>query len=165
MPRVRIGTCTGPADAALVKSAFEAHEIPVFINAEQHASMLGGLGGVFVPLHIFVEEDFAEEAAELLRDLREQDHTQEAHDDATEIPGDTPDDDSADLAAARTDRRRRIGILMLISFGGVFAVPFVIGRPILGVGLALAVIVLIAITLGRPKPQAIPTARVTREKK
>ena len=70
MQRVTIGTCANPAEAALVRAAFDAHDIPVVINAEHHASMLGGLGGAFVPLHIYVDEQDVEEAAALLSDLR-----------------------------------------------------------------------------------------------
>ncbi len=71
MSRVRIGTCSGLADAAVVRAALEAHDIPVVINAEQHASMLGGLGGSFVPLHIFVDDSDAEDAAAILAKMRD----------------------------------------------------------------------------------------------
>jgi hypothetical protein len=168
MGRVRIGTCTGPADAALVRSAFEAHEIPVLINAEQHASMLGGLGGAFVPLHIFVDDEYAEEAAELLRDLREHDHTNAAEDDSEAPPDDEPDDEIDAVAAARADRRRRIGVMLLISFGGAFAVPFVIDQPVLGVLLVVVFITLMVSALRRSpvrKQQPLPTARVTSKQK
>jgi hypothetical protein len=57
----------GPAEAALLRAAFDAHDIHVVINAEHHASVLGGLGGAFVPLHIMVDEADAEEAAALPR--------------------------------------------------------------------------------------------------
>jgi len=114
MTRVRIGTCSGPAEAALVRAAFEAHDIPVVINAEQHASMLGGLGGGLVPLHIDVPEDKAEEAVALLQELR--------GDEAAEIP-DEPDDPAESMAdvVARVQRRRNTGIVvalaLCISFG------------------------------------------------
>jgi hypothetical protein len=71
--RVKIGTCSGPAEAAFVRSVFDAHEIPVVINGEMHASAMGGLGG-FVRLDIFVDQDDAEDALALLRDIREGDH-------------------------------------------------------------------------------------------
>ena len=124
MARVRIGTCSGPADAALVRAAFEAHDIPVLINAEQHASMLGGLGGAFVPLHILVAEEDAEEAAALLRDLREHDHEADRDHDPYHEPGpgepDPADFDDADASASasgvevRVDRRRRTGVVLLL---------------------------------------------------
>jgi len=71
--RVKIGTCSGPAEAAFVRSVFDAHEIPAVINGEMHASAMGGLGG-FVRLDIFVDQDDAEDALALLRDIREGDH-------------------------------------------------------------------------------------------
>ena len=68
--RVRIGTCSNPADAALVRSVFDAHEIGVVIGAEHHASLLGPVGGAFLSLDVWVAEADAEEAAALLHDLR-----------------------------------------------------------------------------------------------
>ena len=146
MGRARIGTCSGLADAALVRSALEAHDIPVVINAEQHASMLGGIGGAFVPLHIYVDSERADEAAALLRDLRErgqgpssspgEDDGADGADDAdmADAAG-APADDAADAADAgaaevgdndddddvlsdvdrRVERRRRAGIVLLLS--------------------------------------------------
>jgi hypothetical protein len=69
--RVRIGTCAGPADAALVRAMFSARGIPVVVGAEHHSSMLGGLGGGFLSLDIWVAEEDSEEASALLRDVRE----------------------------------------------------------------------------------------------
>ena len=136
MSRVRIGTCSGLADAALVRSALEAHDIPVVINAEQHASMLGGIGGAFVPLHIYVDSDHAEEAAELLRDLRERrqgepgseaadseaaaeggdDQAQaEAAAEAAEDAEGAEDDEDVSEVDLRIERRRRAGIVLLLS--------------------------------------------------
>src|SRR3954466_16343190 len=71
--RVRIGTCSGPAEAAFVRSVFDAHELPVVINGEMHASTMGGLGG-FVQLDIRVDAGDAEDAVALLRDIRGGDH-------------------------------------------------------------------------------------------
>lgn len=71
--RVRIGTCSGPAEAAFVRSVFDAHELPVVINGEMHASTMGGLGG-FVQLDIFVDGEDAEDAVALLHDIRAGDH-------------------------------------------------------------------------------------------
>src|SRR5262249_50697375 len=69
--RVRIGTCADLGDAALVRSVFAARDIHVVIGTEHHASVLTGLGGGFVSFDIWVSEEDAEEASELLRDLRE----------------------------------------------------------------------------------------------
>jgi hypothetical protein len=104
----------------------EAHDIPVVINAEQHASMLGGIGGAFVPLHVYVDSEHAEEAAALLRDLREREQgepaseaeaeTDSTDDDADAADADHDDDDrvvsDVDL---RVERRRRAGIVLLLS--------------------------------------------------
>lgn len=70
MGRARIGQCSNPADAALIRSAFQAHDIAVVIGAEQHAGLLGGLGGGFLSLDIWVDEEDAEQAVALLADLR-----------------------------------------------------------------------------------------------
>src|SRR5215831_13046420 len=69
--RLRIGTCADTADAALVRSVFAARGIPVVIGAEHHASLLGPIGSSFLSLDIWVAEEDAEDAAALLRDLRE----------------------------------------------------------------------------------------------
>jgi hypothetical protein len=116
-----------------VRSALEAHDIPVVINAEQHASMLGGIGGAFVPLHIYVDSDHAEEAAELLRDLRERrqgesDSEDEpaddegaaadaGGDDQAEAAAETEDEDADAVSEVdlRIERRRRAGIVLLLS--------------------------------------------------
>ncbi|MEO7730452.1 MAG: DUF2007 domain-containing protein [Kofleriaceae bacterium] len=71
--RVKIGTCSGPAEAAFVRSVFDAHELPVVINGEMHASALGGLGG-FIRLDILVDREDAEQATALLRDVRAGEH-------------------------------------------------------------------------------------------
>jgi alpha-beta hydrolase superfamily lysophospholipase len=167
MGRVQIGTCTGPADAALVRAVFEAHQIPVLINAEQHASMLGGLGGAFVPLHILVDDEYAEEAAGLLSDLREHDRTTAAEAETAADPADDEADDELDaVAAARADRRHRIGVMMVVSLGGAVALPFVVDQPLVGVVLGVVFVGLIASAWRRPSARSpLPQARVTSEKK
>lgn len=70
---MRIGTCENSTDAAFVRSMFAARGIQVVIGAEHHAGLLGPIGGAFLSLDIWVAEDAAEDAAELLRDLREGD--------------------------------------------------------------------------------------------
>ena len=100
--RVQIGTCSGPAEAAFVRSVFDAHDLPVIINGEMHASVMGGLAG-FVPLNILVDEDDAEEAAALLRDIRQGEHAVSEGDEHAasegEAPPDDPDRDERDDAA------------------------------------------------------------------
>src|SRR5688572_14135454 len=122
MGRVRIGTCSGPAEAALVRTAFEAHDIPVLINAEQHASMLGGLGGAFVPLHIYVDEADADEAAALLRDLRAHEGEGDDADGSAESDAPAPEDETAPIDAGgelsieqRVARRRETLVVVLLS--------------------------------------------------
>jgi hypothetical protein len=130
--RVRIGTCSGPADAALVRSMFSAHGIAVVIGAENHAGLLAGLGGAFLSLDIWVDEEESEEALALLHDLRERDERSvDGDDDDEDFDGDAADpagesrDDAADPAGdpvqLRMDRRRQTGIVLLlgccVSFG------------------------------------------------
>jgi hypothetical protein len=161
--RVRIGTCSGPAEAAFVRSVFDAHELPVVINGEMHASAMGGLGG-FVSLDILVDADDAEEAAALLRDIREGDH---AVSEADELPDDPDGDERADaqgvwdakrvaapaaVAAAPTatatsgfdTRRRRTGIVLLFSvlvgFGTAHMATGAWGR-----GIAIAIVNVVGI--------------------
>ncbi len=139
-----------------MRAAFEAHGIPVLINAEQHASMLGGLGGVFVPLHILVDSEQAEEASALLTDLREHDRQQQTDD------PDTDDDDSAadrlhDLE--RAARRRRNGTILMIVLAGAVATPYVIGTPLLSLLLIASCLGAMFLTL-RPSKPSLPRAQI-----
>jgi hypothetical protein len=106
--RVRIGSCANPAEATLLRSFFDAHGVPIAINGEQHASMLGGLGGGFISLDISVSAEDAERASELLADFRKAavDEQQHEADD---------DDDGSDELSLRLERRKRIGIAILLS--------------------------------------------------
>jgi len=184
MSRVRIGTCSGLADAAVVRAAMDAHDIPVVINAEQHASMLGGLGGAFVPLHIFVDDAYAEEAAAVLAELRDHGGGRDRSDDAleeaegtaeTDEPEPEPEafadeqdvddeDDDAAMLAVRADRRRRISIVFAIGFAMAFAAPLVADRPMLAVVLIGSGVGLVGYTLsrGRTKPAELPRAKIKR---
>ena len=136
--RVKIGTCSGPAEAAFVRSVFDAHELPVVINGEMHASAMGGLGG-FIQLDIFVDEDDAEDAVALLRDIRAGEHavsedelpdgeqtTSEGDERAdadgmwnakqgTEPSEISPTEAAATPTTAFDTRRRRTGIVLLLS--------------------------------------------------
>lgn len=111
--RVRIGTCANPADAALVRSMFAARGIGVVIGAEHHASLLGPIGGSFLSLDIWVASDDAEDAAALLRDLREGGPAEA--DAGTEAA--PPDEDDAELEherKVRTEQRQRAGLAILL---------------------------------------------------
>lgn len=102
--RVKIGTCSGPAEAAFVRSVFDAHELPVVINGEMHASAMGGLGG-FVQLEIFVDREDAEDALALLNDIRTGDHAVSEGDELTaEASGEAPHGDER-AEGARSDER------------------------------------------------------------
>jgi Putative prokaryotic signal transducing protein len=105
--RVRIGSCANPAEATLLRSFFDAHGVPIAINGEQHASMLGGLGGGFISLDISVSAEDAERASELLADFRKAA--------VDEQPQDEEDDDGGDELSLRLERRKRIGIAILLS--------------------------------------------------
>ena len=111
--RVRIGQAANPAEATLVRSLFDAHGIAVAINGEQHAAMLGGLGGGFISLDITVDSDDAERARDLLAELQAQPAERDDPDDH--------DDDDGDDVTLRLERRKRIGIAVMlavfISFG------------------------------------------------
>jgi len=69
--RIRVATCCTSGEAALVRSILAAHEIPVAMSSEHHATLLGGFGGGLVSIDVWVGVEHAEAAAELLRQLRE----------------------------------------------------------------------------------------------
>ena len=105
--RVRIGCCANPAEATLLRAFFDAHDVPVTINGEQHAAMLGGLGGAFLALEIAVDSDDAERARELLTEFRAATPAFEDDDD--------DDDDEVDDLSLRLERRKRIAIAIMLS--------------------------------------------------
>jgi hypothetical protein len=174
MGRVRIGTCTGPADAALVRAAFEAHDIPIVINAEHHASMLGGIGGVFVPLHVYVDEQDAEQAAALLKDLREREPLEEGAEEVREGASaegeagageddagaagdgedvdreDEDDDDEAGVPIeVRIARRRRAVAVVLLGFCVTFGTAHMLtGAWLRGVAIAMLEAIAIGNVMG-----------------
>ena len=101
---------------------FSAHGIDVVLGAENHAGMLAGLGGGFLSLDIWVDEEVSEEATALLHDLRERNA-------GAQLPDDEPDDDDEydgdehgmawrDLPATtvnqRTDQRRRTAVALML---------------------------------------------------
>lgn len=107
---------------------FSAHGIAVIIGAENHAGLLAGLGGAFLSLDIWVDEEESEEALALLHDLRERDDRgagdDDDSDDDDEFDGSTAAqagasrDDAADPAGdpvrLRIDRRRQTGAVLLL---------------------------------------------------
>ena len=187
MGRVRIGTCAGPADAALVRAMFDAHGIPVLVGAEHHAGMLGGLGGAAFSLDILVDEEDAEEASALLQDLRE--HEAEDAPEDEESPDDDDDEVDPDPVPieVRVDRRRRTGIALLlaccVTFGTghmfarawlrglllcgleIFSIRLLIRSPLQGALLFAGTILtdaIGAIVRVRRLPRTIPRAQIAR---
>src|SRR5688572_28240062 len=130
--RVSVGTCGNPAEAALVRAAFGAHGIEVLINAETHANMLGGMGGAFLPLHIFVSKDDAEEAAALLADLRAQNRSDEL-----EGASDPVEDAEYAEEIERRRRRFRLGIIVMFVVPYAFVLPVIIERPLVAASVAI----------------------------
>ena len=117
---MRIGTCSGPADAALVRSMFSAHGIDVVVGAENHAGMLAGLGGGFLSLDIWVDEEVSDEATALLRDLRERDDgsAPAIDEDDDEYDGDETGESWREAPIAtvhqRVDQRRRTAVALIL---------------------------------------------------
>jgi hypothetical protein len=144
---------------------FSARGIPVVVGAEHHSSMLGGLGGSFLSLDIWVAEEDSEEASALLRDVRDPDVCP----DDDELTGDeiAPDgdersfstsqaataaalaradgsDDTQDGFALFIERRRRTGIALLLGCCITFGTAHMFTRAWLR-GLALAGLELLGI--------------------
>lgn len=69
--RVRVATCHDPAEAALVRSMLSAHGVEVVIAGEHHAGMLGMLGGTAIQMDVWVDAEDADQAAALIRELRD----------------------------------------------------------------------------------------------
>lgn len=103
---------------------FSAHGIAVVIGAENHASLLGPLGSSFLSLDIWVDEEDSEEAAALLRDIRERDESGDGDDDDDDDDGDGDDDgpsgagddhdDRGGSLQLRIERRRRTSVVVLL---------------------------------------------------
>ena len=103
---------------------FSAHGIAVIVGAENHAGLLAGLGGGFLSLDIWVDEEDSEEAEALLRDLRERNESSDVDDDDDDDDLDERGDDAAGEPGARAtagnslhlriDRRRRTGVVLLL---------------------------------------------------
>jgi hypothetical protein len=130
--RTRVATLRDPNEVALVKSIFGAHGIEAVIVGENHASMLGGLGGAFISLDVWVESEDAEEASELIRQLREG----APHDDEED---EDDDEDDAPSPHRELENRRKVGVAVLLSF----CITFGTGHMYAGYGMrALALLAL-----------------------
>lgn len=122
MSRVRIGTCADPTDAALIRSMFAARGIAVVTGAGHHASPLGAIGGSFLSLDIWVAPEDAEEAVELLRDLRggraaSEDEAAPPEGDGSAAPEEEEEEDDDALEherRIRSEQRSRAGLAILL---------------------------------------------------
>jgi hypothetical protein len=72
---------------------FAAHGIAAVIGAENHAGMLGGLGGGFLSLDIWVDGEDQEEAAALLGDFRDREGSEATDDEDGDGEHDAADAD------------------------------------------------------------------------
>lgn len=88
-----------------------ARGIPAVVGGEHHANLLGGLGGSFISLDIWVDADDAEAAAALLRDFR----GAAEPDEPSEPDGVDDDDDDDGEIEQRINRRRDTGIALLLA--------------------------------------------------
>ncbi len=184
--KLRVATCRDGAEAALVRALLEGHDIPVHVAGEHHAMMLGGLAGPMIPLHVWVDAEDAEPAAELIRAMREDVVVFSEPDDAApdldpDLDGDL--DDAVDPRRA-IDHRRRTGIVLLLScvvtFGTghlyagswpravalaaveLYGLSIVRAQPALGFALIAGAVVVDAIgaTLLVRRDPALPRARL-----
>ena len=124
-----------------------AHGIAAVVGGEQHANMLGGLGGSFISLDIWVAGEDAEEAAALLRDLRGGDHGDDERGDDEPAPesDDEDDDEPGDPIDLRIDRRRRTGVALMLACFVTFGTAHMFARAWRR-GLTLATIEIIGIS-------------------
>ncbi len=114
--KLRIATCRDGAEAALVRAMLEGHGIHAHVAGEHHASMLGGLGGVMIPLHVWVDAEDAEPAAELIRSMREDEVEAEPGEVDHEVDPEIDDElDAAEDPREAIDARRKTGIVLLLS--------------------------------------------------
>lgn len=105
--RVRVARCRDNAEAMMIRSLCEAHEIEVVISGEHHASMMGGLAGPALSLDVWVDREDAEQAAALIAQMRDGDDVAEP---------DAEDDDEDDGPHWGIELRRRTAIVLLLSF-------------------------------------------------
>lgn len=110
--KLRVATCRDGAEAALVRAILRGHGIHAHVAGEHHASMMGGLAGALVPLHVWVDAEDAEPAAELIRSMREDEVEAEPTELDPELDGDL--EDAVDPRRA-IEVRRQTGIVLLLS--------------------------------------------------
>jgi hypothetical protein len=141
---------------------FDAHGIAVIVGAQHHAGLLAGLGGSFVSLDIWVAGEDRDDALALLRDLHEPVPGDGDGDGDGDPDGDIPAEGgpgNSELATAiialdldesdgdvrwRIDRRRRTGIVLLLSCCLTFGTGHMFARA-WPHGFALAVLELIGV--------------------
>lgn len=150
--RVWVGTCTGPSDVMLVRSLFDAHDIPVVISGEHFCLLHPWYVGAF-RTDVFASAGDAADAATLLADSRSGVHTMagesgiphraiENRDRASDVQliGSPPHP----WGSVPTDRRHQAGIALLFGMiSGFGAAHFYYTRAWLR-GLALALVQLSA---------------------
>jgi hypothetical protein len=143
--RVCIGSCVGPADAAVVRAMLAGHGIASVVTGEQHANVLGGLGGGLISLEIWVAAQDADQAAALLAELRGQ-----TGEDG-EAPAEGEADDDEDLededdapVEVRVERRKRTGVALLLGACITFGAAHMYAGAWMR-GLALAALDIVAI--------------------
>lgn len=156
--RVWVGTCAGPRDVVLVRSLFNAHDIPVLISGEHYFTLGPWYVGAF-RTDVFAGAADAEDAAALLADSRSGERTvldesgspgsaTEPRDHASDVPpiGSPPHP----WAIVPTDRWYQAGMALLFGMiTGFGAAHFYYTRAWVR-GCALALVQLSAIkVLGR----------------
>jgi hypothetical protein len=129
--RVCIGSCVDPADAAVVRAMLSGHGIAAVVTGEQHANLLGGLGGPLISLDIWVAAEDAEEADQLLREFRAghgDDDSDADADDAAERDEHAAGESSASSIDARIGRRKGTGIVLLLGMCVTFGTAHMYAR-------------------------------------
>jgi hypothetical protein len=114
--KLRVATARDGAEAALIRALLDGHGIHAHVAGEHHASMLGGLAGAMIPLHVWVDAEDAEPAAELIRSMRDDEVEPGEVDDQDELDPELDDDleDAVDPRLA-IEARKRTGIVLLLS--------------------------------------------------
>lgn len=148
---VRVASSGNNEEASILRSYLEHHGIHVYVQGENHRSMLG-MVGAFIDLNIMVPRHDAENACRLLEEF----HAAEVEDDGLETRGpfrdqDEPADDEDDKAYAQKVEIRRIVrgarlIGLFLPFGTVHVAA---GARALGVVFILLSVAGIVLGFGR----------------
>jgi hypothetical protein len=140
---VRVATCSGAAEVAVIRSVLEAHDIHPIIPGEVISTLGPHLTAFSIP--VFVATEDAEEAEKLIAEVRASVAAGELDDD-----GDDAADDENALApgqedvAVTVDRRARTGVTVLLAL----CLTFGTGHMSTGAwkrGIALAAVELVGI--------------------